>query len=92
MRNAFNAVYYVGDADVTVKFTFCNAEGWRAVAVAANNEDWVECCMQLFNETVLSKFNFVTTDVGTEEDVAQDLLQFVNTTESELGMELASVN
>jgi len=92
MRNAFNAVYYVGDADVTVQFTFNYVDGWRAAAVAANNTDWEECCMQQFNDLVLSKFNFVTTDVGTDEDVAQDLLQFVNTIESELEMELASVN
>jgi len=92
MRNTFNAVYYVSDADVTVQFTFNYADGWRAAAVAANDEDWMECCMQQFNEQVLSKFTHVTTDMGAEEDVALDLLHFVNAVEGELGVELASVN
>ena len=91
MRNTFNAVYYVGDTDVTVQFAFSYANGWRAVATAANNRDWEQCCMQLFNSTLLNKFTHVTTDMGTEEDVAQDLLQFVNSTESGLGMDFAHI-
>jgi len=91
MRNTFNAVYYVGDVDVIVQFNFNYADGWRAVAVAASDEDWAEHSMQHFNELVLNKFTHVATDMGTDEEIAQELLQFVNTIEDELFMELASV-
>ena len=89
MRNKFNAVYYVGDVDVTVQFNYAN--GWRAVAVAASDEDWEEHSMQHFNKLVLNKFTHVKTNMGTDEEIAQELLQFVNTIEDELFMKLASV-
>lgn len=91
MRNTFKAVYYVGDVDVTVQFSYNYADGWRAVAVSANDEDWAENNMQCFNKLVLSKFTHVKTDMGTDLEIAQELLQFVNTIEEEMFMELDSV-
>ena len=88
MQNNFNAIFYVGDVDVTVQFTFNNATGWRAVAIAANNKDWEMHTMQAFNELVLNKFNCEHLHCQ-QQFVVQNLLHVVSVYEPELDMQYA---
>ena len=79
-NNTFNALYYVGDVDVTVQFTQHNANTYCALAVAASDADWEQNCMQVFNKLVLNK-------VAVQSDranVAQNLLAAISAVEPDL--------